>query len=101
MSDLHPHQVAILVLAFWLAIALALQLPPLIRFARDGVDWEVVGFRASLTFLAVLVVLQYVFEVNPWLLVVGWLVLDLTASANTLYIRRRAREDKRPLVPND
>lgn len=93
VRDLQPHQWAVLVLFCWLVLAIALQLPVLIRSARDGVDWQVVSFRGALLFLSGVAVVEYVFDLTPWLFVVGMLVLDVAATMNTVYIRRRARED--------
>ena len=93
MRDLQPYQWAMLVLFCWLALAMVLQLPALIRSARDGVDWLVVSFRGALLFLAGVVIVEYVFDLSPWLFVIGMFVLDVAAILNTVYIRRRARED--------
>jgi hypothetical protein len=92
MPDLQLYQVVLFGLSLWLAAALALQLPLLIRAARDGIDWQVVAFRGALLFLSVVVAVRYVIDFSPWSLVVGWLVLDLAASANTLYIWSRTRD---------
>lgn len=92
VSELQPHQWALLVLFIWLALAMALQLPALIRSARDGVDWQVVGFRGALLFLGGVTIVRYVFDLSPWLFVVGMFVLDVAATLNTIYIRSRARE---------
>lgn len=92
MTDLQPYQLVILILAIWLVVALIVQIPFLIRSARTRADWEVVAFRASLLFLALTVALRYVFDLSPWLIAFGWLVLDLAATGNTLYIWRRMRE---------
>lgn len=99
MGELQVYQVVLLVLAIWLVVALELQLSTLIRYAVDLVDWQVVAFRGALMFLGTVVVVRYVFEVNPWVLVVGWLVLDVAATANTIYIRSRVR--RKITLPRD
>lgn len=91
MGELQVYQVVLLVLAIWLVVALALQLPILVRYAVELVDWQVVAFRGALLFLGAVVVVRYELEVSPWVLVVGWLVLDVAATANTNYIRSRVR----------
>lgn len=92
VNDYAPYQVAIFFCAVWLVVALAGQLPVLIRHARGATDWQVVLFRGALGMLATAVVLRYFFDLNPWIIVVGWLALDIAATLNTIYIRRRARE---------
>lgn len=99
MSDLTPQQWILLILAIWLAVALALQLPVLARAADAFVDWQVVLFRASLLFLATMVSIRYVFDVSPWFIIVGWFVLDVAATCNTVYIRSRASEPTRLRPP--
>lgn len=91
LLHLDPFQAALLVLAVWLVLALGPQLPILITHARDAADWEVVAFRGALLLLGATVALRYFFDLTPWIIVVGWLVLDVAATLNTVYIWRRAR----------
>ena len=102
VHDYEPYQVAVFLCAVWLVVALALQLPILIRTSRpsllaallhpaESADWQVVMFRASLLGLATAVVVRYFFNLNPWIIVFGWLTLDVAATLNTIYIRHRAR----------
>lgn len=90
MTNLESYQVALLVLAVWLVLALAGQMHPLIRSARDGVDWQVVMFRGALLFMGAVVAIRYLFDVSPWLIVAGWFALDVAATLNTIFIRSRA-----------
>ena len=89
MVSLQVYQVVILALSIWLAVALIIQLPILIQAAEDATDWQVVAFRGALFFLAVVVSVRYVFDISPWVIAAGWLVLDVAATANTIYIYNR------------
>ena len=91
MSHLTLYQLTLLILSVWLVLALAPQIPILARSATGFVDWSVVGFRASLLLLGACVALRYFFDLTPWIIVVGWLVLDVSATINTVYIVQRSR----------
>lgn len=89
MDNLELYQTVILFLALWLVIALVGEVPVLTRSAENGADWQVVLFRGALLFLAAVVAARYVFDISPWAIAAGWFVLDVAATANTIYIRSR------------
>jgi hypothetical protein len=87
-----PYQLAIFALAVWLVVSLLPQVIVLAKRAEGIADWEVVTFRASLLALGICVAARYFFDLTPWVIVAGWLALDISSTLNTIYIISRARD---------
>lgn len=96
IRELTPYATALLILSAWLVLALAPQIPILARTSRSVIDWSVVGFRGSLLLLGACVFVSYFFDITRWLIVAAWLVLDVSATFNAVYIVRRAHEENTP-----
>lgn len=95
----------VVIMAIWLVISLVPQVLFMAsRRDKEFIDYSVIAFRFALGILAATVLAYRVFDVPAWITLIGWFILDMASTVQTVYMGyqvRKSSHSPRPKVYED